>query len=207
MLVPWFPKTNLVEKPDGHLLVDIGAVQRLAEVLERDLALATQIRLQNRPLGNAHQLVLADVRPHHHMQNGEQLVPTDHTIIVQIVHLKGELQLLLAAVQLALLVVPQRSEMGQDVHKLPEVDPVVIAFREEGVHYPLAQRVDRQLRNAHKVLPGQSAAVVAIQGSETGVQSLDLVGGKASFLLDLSDFLVTQEQRRFIAHDDVVFVR
>lgn len=29
----------------------------------------------------------------------------------------------------------------------------------------------------------------------------------ASFLLDLSDFLVTQEQRRFIAHDDVVFVR
>jgi len=170
------PKSTLVEKPYGHLLVHVGAVQSFAEVLERDLALAAQIRLQDRPFRDAHQLVLADVCANHHVQNGQQLVPADHTIVIQVVHLEGKLQLLLAAVQLALLVIPQRSEVGQHVHELPEVHPIIVALGKEGVHYPLAQRIDGKLRDAHQILPGQSSAVVAIQRGEARVQALNLVG-------------------------------
>jgi len=168
---------SLVEKPYGHLLIHVGAVQSFAEVLERDLALAAQVRLQDRPLRNADQLVLANVRPDHHVQDGEQLVSADHTIVIQIVHLEGELQLLLPAVELTLLVIPQRPEVGQDVHELPEVHPIVVALSEKGMNYPLAQRINGQFRDTHQILPGQGSAIIAIQGGEARVKSLDLVGG------------------------------
>lgn len=67
--------------------------------------------------------------------------------------------------------------MRQDLHELAEVDSrVVIALREEGVHDPVAQRIDGQLGDAQKVLTAQGAAVAAVQGRESGVEALDLVG-------------------------------
>lgn len=46
-----------VEEADGHLLLDIGALQRVAELLEADHLVVVGVCLENGPLGDAGQLL------------------------------------------------------------------------------------------------------------------------------------------------------
>jgi hypothetical protein len=46
---------------------------------------------------------------------------------------------------------------------------------EEGVHDPVAERVDGQLGDAEKVFAGEVALVLLVQGREPGPEPLDLV--------------------------------
>lgn len=87
------------------------------------------------------------------------------------------LQLLLAIVQLILgLALLYRPEVGQHLHKLPEIHAIIVAVRKERVHNAIDQRIDGQLGNAQEVLARQRSAIAAVQRREARVQALDLAG-------------------------------
>ena len=151
-----------VQEPNAHLLLYVRAVKGLAKVLEGNHALAHLVSFQDRPLGNAHQLLLADVVADHHLEDAQQLVPRDRVIVVEVVHLEREPQLVRATVELVRSVLLWLAEMGEDPHELPEVDAIIVALCEEGVHDPIAKWVYGQLGDTKKVLPGQSSAITAI---------------------------------------------
>lgn len=142
-----------VQKADRHLLLHLRALQCATEVVERNFAHPDRVRFHDRTLGDAVQLILANVRTHHHLQYVQQLVTRDRFIIVQIVHLECEAQLLLAAVQPVLLVRLDRSEVGKDARELAKVDPIIVTVGEERMDDTLAQWVNGQLRDAQKVFP------------------------------------------------------
>jgi hypothetical protein len=143
------PTCILIQEPDRHLLLDVGPLQRLAKVVERNFSLTTLIGLQNCALRNRYQLFLADVGAHHHVQNIDQFIARHRIIVVQIVHFEGDFQLLLAAVQLILLALLDRPEVGQHLHELSEIDTVIGAVRcEECMDDAIAQRIDGQFGNA-----------------------------------------------------------
>lgn len=50
-----------------------------------------------------------------------------------------------------------------------------MTLSEEWVDYPLAQRVDGQLRDAEEILSGEGATVILVQWSESRVKPLNLV--------------------------------
>lgn len=77
---------NLIQKTYRHFLFDVTAFQRLAEIVEWDFALATLVRFHDCALGDAYQLILADVRSDHHVQYIQQFVARNRFVVVQIVH-------------------------------------------------------------------------------------------------------------------------
>lgn len=166
-----------VQEPNRHLLLHIRPIECLAKVLKRNHALAHLIRLQDRPLGNAVQLLLANVISDHHLQDAQQFVPRDRIVVVQVVHLKGESQFIRATIQFVGAKLLGLTEPCEHLHELPKVDPVIVALGEEGVHDAVAQRIDGQFRDAQEVLPGQRAAITSIEGRESGVETFNLIRG------------------------------
>lgn len=81
---------GLVKEPDRHLLFDFGAAERLAEILESDLSAARLVGLDDCSLGDAVELLLADVGADHHVQNVQQLVARDGFVVIEVVHLEGD---------------------------------------------------------------------------------------------------------------------
>lgn len=79
-----------VQEPYRHFLLHIATLQSVAEIVERDFALSTLVRLHDGAFGDADQLVLADVGADHHVQNVEQLVARNRLIVIQIVHLESD---------------------------------------------------------------------------------------------------------------------
>lgn len=193
-----------VQEPYRHFLLHIAALQCVAEIVERDFALAALIRLHDGALGNADQLVLANVGADHHVQNVEQLIARNRFVIVQIVHLESDcvcvylcvgrrgihqphewqicrrqirtLELLLAIVEPIGFGLLDGPEVGQHLHELAKVDAIVVAVGKERVHNAIDQRIDGQLRDAQKVLARQCAAIAAVQRREARIQALDLAG-------------------------------
>lgn len=66
--------------------------------------------------------------------------------------------------------------MAEHLHELPEVNAVVGAVGEEGVHDAIDQRINGQLRDAQKVLARQRSTVAAVERREARVEPLDLAG-------------------------------
>jgi hypothetical protein len=60
-------------------------------------------------------------------------------------------QLLLAVVQLVFLSFLDGSEPCENLHKLPEVDTIIVGVGDEGMHDPVAKRVDSELGDSEKV--------------------------------------------------------
>lgn len=81
---------GLVKEPNRHFLLDLGAAERLAKVLECDFSAARLVGLDDRPLGDAVQLLLADVGADHHVQNVQQLVARNRFVVIEIVHFKSD---------------------------------------------------------------------------------------------------------------------
>lgn len=61
-------------------------------------------------------------------------------------------QLFFSAVQLGFLASLDGPEACQNLHELSEVDAVIGGVGDEGMHNPIAQRVDCQLGDSEKVL-------------------------------------------------------
>jgi len=169
----------LLEELDGHLLLDISPLQRLTELVEGDHLVLVPVCLLDGALCDAVQLVLADVLADHHLQHSQQLRLGDGVIVIQVVHLERESELLLPAVEFIILRPLDGAEVRQHRHELVEVDVLVLAVLEEGVHNPVPQRVDGQLRDPEEVLPRQGALVRLVQRREATVETLDLTTRKA----------------------------
>lgn len=78
-------------------------------------------------------------------------------------------ELFFAAVQLVVFVRFDWSEVGENLHELQEVHPVVMAAGEEGMDDSVAERIDGQFGYSQKVFPRQSAAVASVQRRETRI--------------------------------------
>ena len=102
-----------VEEADRHLLFDVGALEGAAELVKGNHLVAVLVGLADGALGDADQLVLADVVADHHLQHAEQLLLGDELVVVRVVHLEGEAQLALARVQPVLAVLLHRPEVRQ----------------------------------------------------------------------------------------------
>lgn len=77
---------HLVQKSYRHFLLNVATLQCFAEIIKWYFALATLIRFHYCSLGNADQLILADIRSDHHMQYIQELVTGNRFVIIQIVH-------------------------------------------------------------------------------------------------------------------------
>lgn len=154
---------NLVQETNRHLLLHLRTLECTAKIVERNLAHTDRICLDDCSLGDAVQLILADVSANHHLQNVEQLLARNRLVVIEIVHAERESQLGLAAIQLVFLVRFDRPEVGQDTRELSKVYAIVAAVGEEGVHYSLAQWIDRELRDAQEIFARQRSTVVPIE--------------------------------------------
>ena len=53
--------SSSAEEPDAHLLLDVCPLEDLLELVEGDEVVLVHVRLQYGPLGDRHQLLLANV--------------------------------------------------------------------------------------------------------------------------------------------------
>jgi len=183
-------QTSLLEELDAHLLLHVCALQGVAELLEGDHLVVILVRLLDGALGDAVQLVLADVLAHHHLEHCQQFAAGDGVVVVQVVHLEGKAQLLLPPVELVVLRPLDGPEVREDGHELVEVDAVVPTVFEEGMHDPVSQGVDGELWDAEEVLARQGAQAALVQAGEAAVQALDLAAGESSIRLNYFDILI-----------------
>jgi len=151
-----------MKEPDAHLLFNIRSVEGVAELFESDALIAILVRLHDGPVGDASQLLIRNICTDHHVKNGDQLLPGNLLVIVQVVHLEGEPELLFAAVELVLLALLDWLESGEDTHKLAEVNSVIVRFGEEGLDNAVAEWIDGQLWNSQEVFAAQRSIICLI---------------------------------------------
>lgn len=73
-----------------HLLDDIRLLDHLLELLERDLAITVQVRLDHGLVDNLLELGLFQVAAHHHLEHDEEFAVGDEAITVNVVHFEGD---------------------------------------------------------------------------------------------------------------------
>jgi len=121
-----FQEVSSVEETNGHFLLHGRAFKNFTKFFKSNHSIAVQVRLENRSLSNAQELVLTDILAHHHLQDGEKLLLRDAVVIVQVIELEGKPHLPLSGIEGVLLALLDGSKVGKDPHKLTKVDPVLL---------------------------------------------------------------------------------
>lgn len=132
-----------MQEPDRQLVLDVGSLEDIAELLERYALVAVLIGLHDRAISDVRELLVRDVRAHHHVQNGQQFVFGDLIVRVQIVDVERVTQLVQFGVQATVVGLLRRTKSGQYLHELSKVDALVVRLVEERLNDTLTQRIDR----------------------------------------------------------------
>lgn len=135
-----------MQKPDRQLILDVGLLENFAELFERYALIAILIGLHYRTIGDVRELLVRDVRAHHHVQNGQQFVFGDLVVRIQIVNVERVPQLIELGVQSIFIVLFRRTKSGQHLHELSKIDALVVRLVEKRLDNTFAKRIDGQLR-------------------------------------------------------------
>ena len=134
------------------------------ELLERNLAVAVFVCLDNGAVDKLLQLDVVQVVADHHLQHLEQLAVRDEAVVVDVVDLEGESQLLLVA--------RARRQTVEALYEFKETNAAVVVAVEH-VDDSLHKWVVRQLWDVEELLRLESARLVLIKLVEVFVELLE----------------------------------